>query len=126
MNSFFIPQLGSQIYSMAGMRTHVHLEAAAAGRYAGLSANFSGDGFSRMTFTAIAMPAPRYREWLNAARRSPVALDWSGYQRLAAPSENVPVQYFSSVQPGLFDEVVNRYARGREKSTAAGMRPAGA
>src|SRR5258705_8588425 len=44
MNSFFVPQLGSQIYTMSGMATRLHLQADYLGTYAGLSAMFSGDG----------------------------------------------------------------------------------
>jgi len=120
MNSFFIPQLGSQIYSMAGMQTQVHLVANAAGRYAGLSANFSGPGFSRMTFTALAMSATGYRQWLAAARQSPQRLDWMSYRRLARPSENAPVEYFSSVEPHLFADVIAQYAGGEMKKMTAG------
>src|SRR5262249_44809260 len=50
MNSFFIPQLGSQIYTMGGMITHLNLLADEPGEYPGFSANFSGDGFSEMRF----------------------------------------------------------------------------
>src|SRR4029077_1405876 len=51
MNSFFVPQLGSQIYAMSGMATRLHLQADHLGTYAGLSAMFSGDGFPDMRFT---------------------------------------------------------------------------
>src|SRR5262249_16686744 len=50
MNSFFVPQLGGQIYTMAGMVTHLHLLAEHAGTYRGMSANYSGAGFSDMHF----------------------------------------------------------------------------
>ena len=61
MNSFFVPQLGSQIYTMAGMMTHLHLQADHPGTYRGLSAKFSGDGFSDMRFIVDAVPAERFR-----------------------------------------------------------------
>src|SRR3984893_9090938 len=48
MNSFFVPQLGSQIYTMAGMITRLHLQADHSGTYRGFSAQFSGEGFSEM------------------------------------------------------------------------------
>jgi cytochrome o ubiquinol oxidase subunit 2 len=54
MNSFWIPQLGSQIYAMPGMSTQLHLMAGKAGSYNGKSANISGKGFAGMTFTAKA------------------------------------------------------------------------
>src|ERR1700693_150993 len=50
MNSFFVPQLGSQIYTMSGMATHLELQADHVGIYPGLSAQFSGDGFADMRF----------------------------------------------------------------------------
>jgi cytochrome o ubiquinol oxidase subunit 2 len=109
MNSFFIPQLGSQIYTMAGMQTQVHLVANHEGDYAGISANFSGPGFSGMTFTARALSDGGYQAWLARARGSAAALDAASYARLQRPSEYVPVQYFSSVQPRLFDTIVRQY-----------------
>src|SRR5262245_51183876 len=50
MNSFFVPQLGGQIYTMAGMVTRLHLQADHTGSYRGMSANYSGAGFSDMYF----------------------------------------------------------------------------
>src|ERR1700686_2250146 len=41
MNSFFIPQLGGQIYAMAGMQTQLSLIADDVGVFDGMSANFS-------------------------------------------------------------------------------------
>src|ERR1700683_3040643 len=60
MNSFFVPQLGSQIYTMAGMATHLQLQADDPGKYPGLSAQFSGDGFADMRFTVDAVPAEEF------------------------------------------------------------------
>src|SRR5437763_7840415 len=57
MNSFFVPQLGSQIYTMGGMTTHLNLLATKTGEYPGFSANFSGDGFAWMRFVVKAVPA---------------------------------------------------------------------
>ncbi len=50
MNSFMVPQLAGQIYTMAGMTTHLNLLADRPGRFPGFSAQFSGDGFSGMRF----------------------------------------------------------------------------
>src|SRR6201990_1755559 len=57
MNSFFVPQLGGQIYTMDGMVTRLHLQADHSGTYRGLSANFSGDGFSDMRVAVDAVAA---------------------------------------------------------------------
>jgi cytochrome o ubiquinol oxidase subunit 2 len=68
MNSFFVPQLGSQIYTMAGMATHLQLQADRPGAYPGLSAQFSGDGFADMRFTVDAVQAEEFRQWVTATR----------------------------------------------------------
>jgi Cytochrome C oxidase subunit II, periplasmic domain len=47
MNAFFIPQLGSMIYTMNGMTTQLNLQADSPGTFRGLSSHYSGDGFSR-------------------------------------------------------------------------------
>jgi len=113
MNSFFIPQLGSQIYTMAGMQTQLHLIANHEGTYAGLSANFSGPGFSGMTFTARALSEVGYRQWLRRASESPEKLDKASYGRLARPSENNSVEYCSAVEPHLFSAIVKEYMEGK-------------
>ena len=58
MNSFFVPQLGSQIYTMAAMTSQLNLQADKAGTYLGLSVQFSGEGFSDMRFNLRAVSAP--------------------------------------------------------------------
>jgi cytochrome o ubiquinol oxidase subunit II len=107
MNSFFVPQLGSQIYTMAGMVTRVHLQADHPGSYPGLSANFSGDGFADMRFTVDAVPPERFAGWVNEARSGGPALDKASYADLAKPSKAVAPFTYSSVAAGLFNEIVN-------------------
>lgn len=109
MNSFFIPQLGSQIYAMAGMRTSLHLIASEPGTYAGLSSAFSGPGFSDMHFDAVAMPRDGFDAWLREAKNSPAALDDETYKALEQPSTKVPVTTYARVAPGLFDGIVDRF-----------------
>ncbi len=110
MNSFFIPQLGSQIYTMAGMETQLHLIANKAGTYSGLSANFSGRGFSGMAFTALATSPRQFDDWVKKIKRSSKKLDQYGYTELAEPSQYNPVEYFSSVKPHLFRDIIDSYA----------------
>src|SRR5712672_3433754 len=66
MNSFFVPQLGSQIYTMAGMVTRLQLQADLPGTYRGLSAQYSGNGFADMRFNVDAVPAENYSQWVDA------------------------------------------------------------
>src|SRR5258708_7828823 len=67
MNSFFVPQLGSQIYTISGMITRLHLQADYSGTYRGFSAQFSGDGFSDMHFDADAVTNEKFAQWLYPA-----------------------------------------------------------
>jgi cytochrome o ubiquinol oxidase subunit 2 len=106
MNAFFIPQLGSQIYAMAGMQTQLHLLANEPGTYQGLSSNYSGDGFSGMTFKAIALPQQGFDAWLAKIKASQQTLGASAYEQLAKASEDNPVAYYSQVQPKLFTDIV--------------------
>ncbi|WP_213993341.1 cytochrome o ubiquinol oxidase subunit II [Sodalis sp. dw_96] len=117
MNSFFIPQLGGQIYAMAGMNATLHLIANEPGTYNGISSNFSGRGFSGMKFTAIATPDQQgFERWVQKVKSSPETLNtMDAYEQLAAPSEFHPVEYFSSVKPDLFNSVIGKFM-GKGKS----------
>ena len=116
MNAFFIPQLGSQIYAMNGMQTKLHLIAREAGSYDGLSSNYSGAGFSDMRFKAIATSAQGFRDWLANAKADAATLDLPAYQALAQPSEKVPVSYYATVAPGLFDRILHNDTGGKPAS----------
>lgn len=106
MNSFQIPQLGSQIYAMAGMKTQLNLIADTVGDYKGMSTNFSGEGFSDMKFTARASSQDEFNQWVAHVKQSPEVLTAGVYSQLAKPSENNAVEYFSSTEKGLFDNIV--------------------
>ena len=110
MNSFFVPQLGSQIYAMAGMTTHLHLMANRPGRYPGLSAQFSGDGFSDMTFDVDAVPPAQFAAWVAGAKGAGPILDAPGYAALAQESKAVAPYTYRAVDPRLFQAVVTMRA----------------
>jgi cytochrome o ubiquinol oxidase subunit 2 len=120
MNSFFIPQLGGQIYAMAGMDTQLHLIANEAGTYHGMSANYSGGGFSGMKFNAIATNTPEeFQTWVAKVRASGSKLDAQGYLALAVPSENNPAAYYALGEPLLFQAVLHKYMAGRQSLAAS-------
>jgi cytochrome o ubiquinol oxidase subunit 2 len=106
MNSFFVPQLGSQIYTMAGMTTHLQLQADNAGSYPGLSAQFSGDGFADMTFMADAVSAKQFDDWVTETRDIGPTLDAQSYASLAKPSKAVAPFTYRAVAPNLFNGIV--------------------
>ncbi len=109
MNSLWIPQLGGQIYAIAGMRTRLHLIADTQGVYDGLSANYSGEGFAEMTFKVKVETSDDFSRWVETVKAAPNALTTDVFNALIAPSSNLPVQYFSSVQPNLFNDEMMKF-----------------
>ena len=106
MNSFFVPQLGSQMYTMAGMTSQLSLQADQPGDYPGLSAQFSGQGFADMNFTVRAEPPELYAQWLEAAKKAGPAFDRAAFKSLAVPGAAAPSTIWGSVEPGLFEAIV--------------------
>jgi cytochrome o ubiquinol oxidase subunit II len=120
MNSFFVPQLGSQIYTMPGMTTHLNLLANKPGEYGGFSANFSGDGFADMRFTVSAVTADEFSAWVARVRSAGSALDIPGYAALAKPSQAVPPTTYRAVDPTLFERIVDQTALDPKKARVGG------
>jgi len=109
MNSFFIPGLGGQIYAMAGMTTKLHLIADRNAEMDGISANYSGAGFTGMKFKAIATSQEDFDAWVSEVKKAPKQLEAAEYAALAKPSQNNPVELYSSVTPNLFQTIVDKY-----------------
>jgi cytochrome o ubiquinol oxidase subunit II len=105
MDAFWVPQLGSQIYTMPGMTTRLYLQADHAGDYPGLSSNFSGDGFSDMTFVVHAVPAAAFSSWLADSQGKGEMLDAGAYSQLAQTGSDVSTRTYRSVEPGLFERI---------------------
>ncbi|EIM94055.1 Cytochrome O ubiquinol oxidase subunit II [Paraburkholderia hospita] len=121
MGTFFIPQLGGQVYAMAGMRTQLHLMANEEGRYRGMSGNFNGPGFSDMKFVATATNEQDFERWVTQVKTSPLTLDFNTFQKIAKPSQGAGVVQFSQVQPGLFKAVIDQFVN---SGTVASAMPA--
>ena len=109
MNNFFVPQLGSMIAAMNGMVTQLHLKADRPGEFYGLSAQFSGDGFSDMSFTARAVPQEAFAQWVATARQSEPILDRASYAALSQQSRDVRPFTYRAIDPTLFDAVVAQH-----------------
>jgi cytochrome o ubiquinol oxidase subunit 2 len=105
-NTFFIPQLGSMIYSMAGMTTQLNLQADAPGTFRGLSGQFSGDKFSDMHFDVRAVERDAFRQWVAGAKGPGTALDREAYARLAQTEDSAPPATYNAVDPTLFAAIV--------------------
>ncbi len=107
MNSFFVPQLGSQIYTMAGMVTRLELQADHPGSYRGLSANFSGNGFADMRFSVDAVSAEDFARWVDTTRSAGPVLDPQAYAELVKPSQAVVPFTYRAVASQLFGGIVS-------------------
>jgi len=112
MNSFFIPQLGSMVYAMAGMETKLHLIANETGAFDGASANYSGGGFSGMKFKAKSMSGFEFEEWVKQVKASSRELTLADYDKLAQPSEKEPVALYAKVDPQLYHGILHKYMDG--------------
>jgi cytochrome o ubiquinol oxidase subunit II len=106
MNAFFVPQLGSQIYTMPGMTTRLNLLADRAGDYPGFSSQFSGNGFSDMHFLVHAIAPADFKLWLAQIQSTAPRLDARSYGELAQPAGNAPMQIYGDVDPKLFEQIV--------------------
>lgn len=115
MNSFWIPQLGGQIYAMPSMRSKLHLIADTEGQYWGRSSNFSGEGFAGMTFAAIASSEDEFDRWISKAKSSK-SLDYQNYQQLVVPSTNHPPTFYRLGDDDLFDQILMKYEPPVEKN----------
>lgn len=106
MNSFWIPQLSGQIYSMTGMVTPLHIMANEPGEYLGRAAEINGEGFADMTFVAKATTQSDFEKWVEQVKKSPGRLNHSVYSDLVKPSINHPVALYSFVEKDLFNKIV--------------------
>jgi len=108
MTAFFVPQLGSMIYTMNGMVTQLNLRADRPGSYPGLASHFSGDGFSGMHFQTRAVAPAAFAAWVSAAKSAGPLLDGPGYVALSRQSQDVAPFTYRAAAPGLFDQIATR------------------
>ncbi|MBV8410357.1 MAG: ubiquinol oxidase subunit II [Alphaproteobacteria bacterium] len=107
MNTFWVPELSGQIYTMAGMTTRLYLQADHVGTFRGLSGNFSGDGFSDMHFAVDAVSAENFAAWIEAARQAGPALDDRSYADLVKPGVVATPFGYRSVTPDFFSHILS-------------------
>lgn len=115
MNSFWIPQLGGQVYAMTGMETKLHLIADKVGTYEGRSANISGEGFAGMTFTVDAVDESSFDSWIKSVKKTPDYLNGEGYAELTKPSHNNPIAVYADYNSSLYDDIITKYNKALHK-----------
>jgi len=109
MNSFWLPQMGGQIYAMTGMVTPLHLMADEPGVYTGRAAEINGEGYADMTFIAKSTTLPDFEDWVAFVKESPLQLNGAIYDALVKPSQNHPIALYSYVEKDLFHKLVMKY-----------------
>lgn len=108
MDSFFIPALAGQIYTMPGMQTQLHAVINKVGNYRGFSANYSGHGFTDMRFRFLGMKDADFKHWVQSIKSGGGDLDRRTYQKLAVPTRDEPVHHYASYTPDLYSRILNR------------------
>jgi cytochrome o ubiquinol oxidase subunit II len=108
MTAFFIPQLGSMIYTMNGMVTRLELRADHAGTLQGLAAHFSGDGFPEMLFDVHVVPQSAFSDWVAGTARTEQVLNADSYNKLARQSVETTKPTFRLDDPGLFAAIATQ------------------
>ncbi len=109
LNSFWIPQLGGQMYAMSGMVNQLHLLATQEGDYKGSTAEISGKGFANMRFIAKATSQKDFDNWAKDVKKSKNVLTQDVFDQLSRPSEDMPITYYASVQKDLYNLIVMKY-----------------
>ncbi|WP_454767019.1 ubiquinol oxidase subunit II [Cupriavidus campinensis] len=112
MNTFFVPSLAGMVYAMPGMETKLHAVINQLGVYDGLSANYSGEGFSHMRFKFHGLSDADFDKWVRQAKSAGTPLTREVYVKLAQPSEREPVHRYASVEPELYKQILNRCVQG--------------
>jgi cytochrome o ubiquinol oxidase subunit 2 len=105
-NVFWVPRMGTMIYTMPRMTTRLNLQADRPGSFTGVSGHFSGDGFPGMQFKVQSVPPDQFAMWAQGSRGKGPVLDGRGYAELSKPSSYVKPMTYGAVAPGLFDAIV--------------------
>lgn len=114
MNTFYVPAMAGMVYAMPGMQTKLNAVMNRTGEYDGLSANYSGEGFSGMRFRMLSLGEAEFGSWVEAGRQGGEALTRAKYLELEKPSHKDPVRRYARVDEGLYEAILNRCVDGRK------------
>jgi cytochrome o ubiquinol oxidase subunit 2 len=114
MNTFYVPALAGMVYAMPGMEIRLNAVINEPGTYQGLSANYSGAGFSDMRFKFLGLADADFDKWVAGNKGSADALTRAAYLKIEQPSAREPVRRFGQVDEGLYDLVLNRCVDGKK------------
>ncbi|WP_316568653.1 cytochrome aa3 quinol oxidase subunit II [Neobacillus sp. YIM B06451] len=86
MNSFWIPALAGQKYSMAKAETQLYLVADNPGSYVGKNSNFNGRGFAEQQFEVQSMTHEDFDKWVKEVQETAPKLTKEDYLKKLEPS----------------------------------------
>jgi cytochrome aa3-600 menaquinol oxidase subunit 2 len=98
MNAFWVPALGGMEFNMPGKDLKLWLEADKPGTYDGRSAQYSGVGFTNMTFQVLSKSPTDFTNWVQQTKQSAPPLTKQAQAQLAKPG-SVSKMQFSSMNP---------------------------
>ncbi len=131
MSAFWVPALGSQIYSMNSMSSQLNLIADEAGTFQGYNTNINGEGYAEMTFEVNAVPDEEFAAWSEERSESGHVLDRAHYAELAQPSTMPDPMYMRLADTELYQYIVmknmmNHSADDSDSATMDAMQHGGA
>lgn len=109
MNSFWVPALAGQVYTMNGMATKLHFMADKVGSYNGSTTNISGEAYADLRFKVNAMSDTDFSAWAAKAKSSTNVLNDETYEELSALSERQPETTYALKTEDLFNDVIMKY-----------------
>ncbi len=107
MSAFWIPTLGSQIYTMNGMSSQLNLIADHAGDFNGYTTNINGEGYADMKFMVHARQEADFITWVKQAKQSPDMMDFAAYTSLAAASKVTDEREYMLMDTKLYNSIVH-------------------
>lgn len=103
MNSFWVPALGGMEMDMPGEDLGLWLQANHPGTYEGRSANFSGKGFTHMTFNVKAVSQAQFNQWVNQVKQNDKPLTTKEYNNLLKPGLVGTMTFSSAINPNAYN-----------------------
>ncbi|MFT8323290.1 MAG: cytochrome aa3 quinol oxidase subunit II [Bacillus sp. (in: firmicutes)] len=86
MQSFWIPQLAGQKYTMYGAETELYVVADNTGSYLGQNTSFNGRGYAEMQFDVEAKTPEDYDKWVQEVKDTAPKLTEDKYKEILKPT----------------------------------------
>ncbi|HZG59526.1 MAG TPA: cytochrome aa3 quinol oxidase subunit II [Anoxybacillus sp.] len=86
MQSFWIPALAGQKYTMNKMETELYVVADHPGSYLGRNTNFNGRGYAHMEFEVLAQTPQEFEKWVREVKETAPKLTKEKYEEILLPT----------------------------------------